>query len=236
MKKKLVFSAALVLSLGLGACGEEKQDNDKVNADSEIVEAYSREITAEEQEYIQLVINDDFDTLITKTEGKANEIQQDYNNLGLAFEKFNGVDENLPRVFTSATLLKYEYVLKKLEEIKYIPDEIKEKVNELIIVAKEKEEKWIKKSEENQAIYEAEDEKRELEFKKSELEFKINKRTMNPKAVYIGMTKEEVLVDGWGKPIDINRTTTTYGVSEQWIYEDYKYLYFEDGILTTIQD
>jgi len=236
LKKKLAFSAALVLSLGLGACGEEKQDNDKVSTDSEIVEAYSREITAEEQEYIQLVINDDFDTLITKTEGKANEIQQDYNNLGLAFEKFNGVDENLPRVFTSATLLKYEYVLKKLEEIKYIPDEIKEKVNELKIVAKEKEEKWIKKSEENQAIYEAEDEKRELEFKKSELEFKINKRTMNPKAVYIGMTKEEVLVDGWGKPIDINRTTTTYGVSEQWIYDDYKYLYFEDGILTTIQD
>ncbi|MGG2055916.1 hypothetical protein ABFY48_16135 [Lysinibacillus pakistanensis] len=227
--KKLVFISALVLSLGLGACGEEKQDNDKVSADSEIVEAYSREITAEEQEYIQLVINDDFDTLITKTEGKANEVQQDYNNLALAYEKFNGIDENLPNVFTTATHLKYVYVLERLEEIKYIPDEIKEKVNELQVVAKDKEKKWSEKVEENQA-------RRDAEYKELELESKINKRTMNPKAVYIGMTKEEVLVDGWGKPIDINRTTTTYGVSEQWIYDDYKYLYFEDGILTTIQD
>lgn len=234
--KKLIFSAVLVLSLGLAACSGEKQDSDKVSADSKIVEAYSREITAEEQEYIQLVMNDDFDTLITKTERKVNEIQQDYNNLALAFEKFNGVDENLPIMFTYATKVKYVYVLERLEEIKYIPDEIKEKVNELKIVAKEKEEKWNKKSEENEAIYEAEKEKRELESKKKELEFEINERTMNPKAVYIGMTKEEVLAEGWGRPIDINKTTTTYGVSEQWVYYDYKYLYFEDGILTTIQD
>lgn len=229
MKKRLVFSAALVFSLGLAACNGEKQDSDKVSADSDIVEAYSREITAEEQEYIKLVMNDDFDTLITKTEGKTNEIQQDYNNLGLAFEKFNGVDENLPSMFTYATQAKYTYVLKRLEDIKFIPGEIKEKVNELKIVAKEKEEKWKKKSEENEIRYEAEN-------KKIELESKINERTLDPKAVYIGMTKEEVLVEGWGKPKDINKTTTAYGIREQWVYYDYKYLYFEDGILTTIQD
>ncbi|WP_144787402.1 hypothetical protein [Lysinibacillus fusiformis] len=224
--KQLVFSTALVLSLGLAACGEEKQD-------SEIVGAYSREITAEEKEYIQLVMNDDFDTLITKTEGKANEVQQDYNNLSLAYEKFNGIDEDLPSVFTTATQLKYVYVVERLEEIKYIPDEIKEKVNELKIVAKDKEEEWSEKIEENKAIHKAEYEKSVAE---SNLKSKINERTMYPKAVYIGMTKEEVLAEGWGRPIDINKTTTTYGVSEQWIYYDYKYLYFEDGILTTIQE
>ncbi len=96
--KQLVFSTVLVLSLGLAACGEEKQD-------SEIVGAYSREITSEEKEYIQLVMNGDFDPLITKTEGKANEVQQDYNNLALAYEKFNGIDEDLPSVFTTATQL-----------------------------------------------------------------------------------------------------------------------------------
>ena len=96
--KQLVFSTVLVLSLGLAACGKEKQD-------SEIVGAYSREITSEEKEYIQLVMNDDFDTLITKTEEKANEVQQDYNNLALAYEKFNGIDEDLPSVFTTATQL-----------------------------------------------------------------------------------------------------------------------------------
>jgi hypothetical protein len=50
------------------------------------------------------------------------------------------------------------------------------------------------------------------------------------------MTKEEVLIEGWGKPIDINRTISKYGTSEQWVYDGYKYLYFEDGVLTTIQD
>ncbi|MFU8647911.1 hypothetical protein ACNA06_11365 [Lysinibacillus sp. RSDA_15] len=73
-------------------------------------------------------MNGDFDPLITKTEGKANEVQQDYNNLALAYEKFNGIDEDLPSVFTTATQLKYVYVVERLEEIKYISDEIKEKV------------------------------------------------------------------------------------------------------------
>jgi len=39
-----------------------------------------------------------------------------------------------------------------------------------------------------------------------------------------------------GKSIKINRTTTVYGVSEQWVYDNYNYLYFEDGILTAIQN
>ncbi|USK69190.1 lipoprotein [Peribacillus asahii] len=52
----------------------------------------------------------------------------------------------------------------------------------------------------------------------------------------IGMTTDEVLNSKWGRPQDINRTTTANGTSEQWVYDGYKYLYFEDGILTTIQD
>lgn len=53
----------------------------------------------------------------------------------------------------------------------------------------------------------------------------------------IGMTKEEVINDTrWGKPENVKRTTTQYGIEEQWIYGGYKYLYFEDGVLTVIQD
>ncbi|MDM5350012.1 hypothetical protein QUF65_03835 [Lysinibacillus sphaericus] len=48
-------------------------------------------------------MNGDFDPLITKTEGKANEVQQDYNNLALAYEKFNGIDEDL-RVYSQQRL------------------------------------------------------------------------------------------------------------------------------------
>lgn len=52
----------------------------------------------------------------------------------------------------------------------------------------------------------------------------------------IGMTKNEVRNSTWGEPEDINKTTTRYGTSEQWCYSGYKYIYFEDGIVTSIQD
>jgi hypothetical protein len=52
----------------------------------------------------------------------------------------------------------------------------------------------------------------------------------------IGMTKEEVLNSTWGKPQDINTTTSRYGTNEQWCYSQYRYIYFENGIVTSIQD
>jgi hypothetical protein len=52
--------------------------------------------------------------------------------------------------------------------------------------------------------------------------------------IWIGMTKE-MAIESWGKPEDINRTVTSYSVSEQWVYGE-RYLYFDDGILTSWQD
>ena len=55
--------------------------------------------------------------------------------------------------------------------------------------------------------------------------------------VSIGMTAERVLQSNWGKPTQINRTTTSHGTREQWVYRGQRsYLYFEDGILTSIQN
>lgn len=55
----------------------------------------------------------------------------------------------------------------------------------------------------------------------------------------IGMTAAQVRASTWGKPSDINRTTTRYGVSEQWVYNTYsgtKYVYLDDGIVTAIRE
>lgn len=52
----------------------------------------------------------------------------------------------------------------------------------------------------------------------------------------IDMTKEEVLASVWGKPDDVNRTITKYGIHEQWCYGNGKYIYFDDGIVTAIQE
>lgn len=52
----------------------------------------------------------------------------------------------------------------------------------------------------------------------------------------IGMSVSEALESTWGRPTDINRTTTASTVREQWVYSSQRYLYFTNGRLTTIQD
>lgn len=52
--------------------------------------------------------------------------------------------------------------------------------------------------------------------------------------VKIGMSKDECVLS-WGKPKDINETIFENSISEQWVYEK-NYLYFENGVLKTIQD
>lgn len=52
----------------------------------------------------------------------------------------------------------------------------------------------------------------------------------------IGMTKVQAENSTWGKPIRINKTTTSYGVHEQWVYYGNRYLYFDNGLLTSIQE
>ncbi|MGW8442032.1 tetratricopeptide repeat protein [Paenibacillus sp. S33] len=52
----------------------------------------------------------------------------------------------------------------------------------------------------------------------------------------IGMTEQEVIDSKWGLPKHVNKTTTAYGVNEQWVYDRYKYIYFENGFVTAIQD
>ena len=53
----------------------------------------------------------------------------------------------------------------------------------------------------------------------------------------IGMGTNEVVNDtSWGKPHSINRTTGSFGTTEQWVYGSGNYLYFNNGKLTTIQN
>lgn len=54
--------------------------------------------------------------------------------------------------------------------------------------------------------------------------------------VRIGMTEKEVLESSWGKPQRVNRTTTARGIKEQWVYGGTNYLYFENGLLVTVQN
>jgi hypothetical protein len=72
-------------------------------------------------------------------------------------------------------------------------------------------------------------EKKQAAYRKREL------AQLKKEGVNIGMTRERVIQSSWGKPRKINRTTTQLGTREQWVY-DGGYLYFENGLLTTIQN
>lgn len=53
----------------------------------------------------------------------------------------------------------------------------------------------------------------------------------------LGMTRQQVIEGtNWGSPLDVNRTTTAAGVTEQWVYGSKRYLYFRNGRLDGIQD
>lgn len=54
--------------------------------------------------------------------------------------------------------------------------------------------------------------------------------------VRIGMTAAEVRASCWGNPKSINRTTTSSGTREQWVYNIKSYVYLENGKVTAIQN
>lgn len=58
-------------------------------------------------------------------------------------------------------------------------------------------------------------------------------RTMDQEKVMIGMTAEQARLS-WGKPDQINSTTTANIEHEQWVYGR-KYLYIENGVLRSMQ-
>ncbi|WP_141213309.1 hypothetical protein [Janthinobacterium sp. PC23-8] len=54
--------------------------------------------------------------------------------------------------------------------------------------------------------------------------------------VRIGMTAKQVRASNWGGPESINRSTGSYGTHEQWVYGGGNYIYFENGIVSSIQN
>lgn len=55
----------------------------------------------------------------------------------------------------------------------------------------------------------------------------------------IGMAEEEVLNSSWGSPNDKHKYTYSWGTKEQWIYDkgkSRKYIYFKNGIVTSISE
>lgn len=59
-------------------------------------------------------------------------------------------------------------------------------------------------------------------------------QAIKDRKVRLGMSADQIAL-AWGKPEKVNRTVSTNGVREQWVYGRSQYLYLEDGKLTTFQ-
>ena len=91
----------------------------------------------------------------------------------------------------------------------------------------------------NQADLDLAKARREAEASKKRAE-QIKREAFDKHRVWIGMSAEEC-IQSCSYPLQINKTVTAKGVQEQWVYpaaEEGKqtYLYFENGILTTMQN
>ncbi|MBQ4622463.1 MAG: hypothetical protein IJB28_07415 [Bacteroidaceae bacterium] len=131
-----------------------------------------------------------------------------------------------------------EYFLLKDEAIALMRE------RQLLAIKKEKEEKerfqsWVKKYGSTYANYIKDLNQSELEkFEKMASKYgKSTAKMMVERKVRIGWSKQ-MCIDSWGHPDDINRTIGSWGVHEQWVYGEIycSYLYFEDGVLTSIQN
>jgi len=60
-------------------------------------------------------------------------------------------------------------------------------------------------------------------------------RIAKTQGVNIGMTQAEVLGSNWGRPLRVNTTVNQFGRHEQWVYHGSNYLYFDNGVLRSIQ-
>ena len=61
-------------------------------------------------------------------------------------------------------------------------------------------------------------------------------KAIEEKRVVIGMTAAQCRA-AWGTPTAVNRTVTSSGQNEQWVYRTTdRYLYLDNGILTTVQN
>lgn len=76
------------------------------------------------------------------------------------------------------------------------------------------------------------DNKNQMCFEKSSNN-EITKKITVPE---IGMTGEQVKQTNWGEPEKINKTTYSWGTTEQWCYSNYRYIYLDNGIVTSIQE
>ncbi|WP_071394542.1 hypothetical protein [Bacillus tuaregi] len=128
MRIKIIISILLLISVtgcqSLIQMSTKNEDQDKLN---------SREMTEEEQAYIEFLLTEEYDELISITEDRKSEVKQDYYLLAASLKQYDEAEERKqnPDVTNEELELRYSLILQQLRKVSYIPTEIKDQIIEV---------------------------------------------------------------------------------------------------------
>ncbi|MEH6944011.1 hypothetical protein [Bacillus sp. JJ722] len=185
------------------------------------------EVSSRHKEFIEMILSQKYEEVLKETTMMSEKGDSDYFNMAsLLNDKKNFNTSNYIDSSSVSSKVNYEHVRSSINgmqnmysNIENIPAELDDEMNDLHT--------WLEgKAKEYDKLV--------LEDLLADYSYRAGVKESEP--VKIGMTQEEVIKDGWGSPEDINKTITADVVSEQWVYPNYNNLYFEDGILTSIQN
>ncbi|MEK4049950.1 hypothetical protein [Bacillus sp. FSL K6-2839] len=228
MNKSILFilGAIFILSgCGQNKVSEESTSTKNVTSEEKVSSVNdSRNLTEEDRKLIRLIKEEKFDEVISKTAELKEVFQKDYYFIASAFKKNKELNEKKTNVENYDS---YAYIEAMLDKVKYSNAHTDLKYKQI-----KKDNLARIKSLENLKNQNTARDKNEIEG--YERKKQIEDRTIDPQSVSIGMTEDDVLLNGWGRPAKVNTNVTKNRTLKQWVYKGNKYLYFEDGILTSI--
>lgn len=246
----IILICTILLSLLFTGCGQKPQEVfEQFSSSSDVALEQYNKLSDKNKEVVNASIKDKLnkayeDNTDDTTMQQTIDIYKDISNLKDYLQEmrdksyfrviYNENEDSINKKggLEKMSMLELESLMKEYKEIKSTSDFYDDSLKKIELIKKElprADKEYIKESKEKygvnlpQTYFEPGDTtKKEIQTIKKE-----------PK---IGMTKDEAIDSTWGKPSDINKTTTKYGTHEQWVYSGNRYLYFEGDELTTIQD
>jgi major membrane immunogen (membrane-anchored lipoprotein) len=146
MKKGL--SLILFLMIVLTACGTQEKEELKASPDESKTEESAngdknsenpKELTAEDEKFTKLMVEKDYESVIKESVSLKSEEQKNFYYLASAFKKHSEIQtKSYDETNLNDAQTDYLVIITYLKRAKYVPDEIKDEVNELRKVSEEK--------------------------------------------------------------------------------------------------
>ena len=220
MKKILLL---LFTGISLVACSSANESETK--------------LSEEEQKYIALLESEKYQEVMSEIGKIEDDFERTYFKLAMAFAEQKNAYEYLYELYPSGTdqdgdYSMYDKVASGFRMAKLRFDDVKNVPKQLEVVHQQSIAELSEKEKYYQNLY---DEWSALSIPEQFNEYSIysEKNKVDPA---IGMTADELLISTWGEPSDINKTTTTSSVREKWVYHGSRYIYLDDGYVSTIQE